>query len=668
MNPGLVVKLRPSGPWRIGPDSGARNRVDAVYRSDSLYSAVTSAMARLGWLEEWLDATARNGSTAVSFASCFPFMDEIGFVVPPRTVWPPVSTSARAARVRWKSARFVPLTVVQSILAGKRLDENQWSVDGPSDCLVPAGRPGPFRTAVRWSAAVDRLTGATDRHSTACLEFRSGSGLWTVVSFADEAAEERWAGPVKAAFRLLADTGFGGERSRGWGRSEPPEFIEGALPDLILPPPSEVAEASVVAASPVLPLAVEREGASEAAAEESATPAIEPVSLAEQAEARPEPMELVPIFELEASAAKAEPQPEAAAATPVVEAAAVAVPVEPQPVAVAVAPEPPAVEPVPVAEVAAPAEAAAFAEPIEPQPEAAAVAPEPPVVEPLLVAEVATPVVEAAAVAEPVEPQPVAATPAPEPPAAEPVPVAEVATPAAEAVAVADSPAGPAEPPAVEPTPVAEVAAPAGAVADAKPVEPQPVAVAVVPEPPAGEPVPVAATPAAEAVVVTEPPTGPAEPPAVEPTPAEVATLAADAVVVAEPVGPQPVAATPAPEPPAVEPVAPPADSVASEPVEATAPGAPTHPHWLLSVFTPAASDTVDWRRGNYAVLARGGRVDSPAGSGELKKQIQMVAEGSVVYAESAPRGSAANVAPDGFAHPVFRAGFALAIPLPEVS
>jgi CRISPR/Cas system CSM-associated protein Csm4 (group 5 of RAMP superfamily) len=67
-------------------------------------------------------------------------------------------------------------------------------------------------------------------------------------------------------------------------------------------------------------------------------------------------------------------------------------------------------------------------------------------------------------------------------------------------------------------------------------------------------------------------------------------------------------------------------------------------------------------------VLARGGRVDSPAGSGELKKQIQMVAEGSVVYAPSGPSGSAADVAPDGFPHPVFRAGFAVSIPLPEVS
>jgi CRISPR/Cas system CSM-associated protein Csm4 (group 5 of RAMP superfamily) len=94
----------------------------------------------------------------------------------------------------------------------------------------------------------------------------------------------------------------------------------------------------------------------------------------------------------------------------------------------------------------------------------------------------------------------------------------------------------------------------------------------------------------------------------------------------------------------------------------------PLHAHWLLSVFTPGPADTVDWQRGNYTVLARGGRVDSPAGSGELKKQIPMVAEGSVLFAETAPCGSAANVAPDGFAHPVFRAGFALAIRLPEVS
>ena len=125
---------------------------------------------------------------------------------------------------------------------------------------------------------------------------------------------------------------------------------------------------------------------------------------------------------------------------------------------------------------------------------------------------------------------------------------------------------------------------------------------------------------------------------------------------VAEPAPPEqevPIAAEPV-----VEPVMEPA------PLARPAPGQ----HWLLSLFTPAPDDSVDWRRGNYVVLARGGRVDSPAGSGELKKEIQMVAEGSVLCAAAPPRGSAADVAPDGFAHPVFRAGFALAIPLPGAS
>ena len=432
MNPGLVVELPPAGPWRIGTDSGARNRVDVIYHSDSLYSAVASAMARFGSLDQWLDATARiratarNGAPAVSFSSCFPFLDEIDFVVPPRTIWPPTSPALMSARVRWKSARFVPLGVVQAMLAGEALDGNHWSLDGASECLVPAGRSGPFRTSVRWSAAVDRLTGAAERHSTACIEFRPGAGLWTIVSFQDEAAHRRWLEPIKAAFRLLADTGFGGERSRGWGRSEPPEFTEGMLPEIVL-------------------------GGSQ------------------------------------------KPAPE-------------------------------------------------------------------PLVTELTVTELI---------------------------------VAEPAQPGTEVLIIAEQ-----------------------------------------------------VTALAPLALGLWPP-APDEPPVTEPAPAESEVpIAADSVTAPAPLVPGPD--------PQEQRVPRPA------PVPAAVPA-----HWLLSLFTPAPDDSVDWRRGNYVVLARSGRVDSPAGSGELKKEIQMVAEGSVLCAATPPRGSAADVAPDGFAHPVFRAGFALSVPLP---
>ncbi len=232
MNPGCIIKIRPSGPWRIGPDTGERRRVDTIYHSDSLYSAVTSAMSSLGHLEKWLDATARNTSgSTVSFSSCYPFHGDTNFIVPPRNAWPP----AASAKVRWKGAKFVPLKVVESLLNGSSPEEDRWTVDGQSECLIPHGRGGPFRIGVRSSAAVDRLGAGVEPHVTACLEFAANAGLWTVASFADASVKSEWLGPVQSAFRLLADSGFGGERSRGWGRCYPPEFIEGALPDLIIP-------------------------------------------------------------------------------------------------------------------------------------------------------------------------------------------------------------------------------------------------------------------------------------------------------------------------------------------------------------------------------------------------------------------------------------------------
>jgi CRISPR type III-A-associated RAMP protein Csm4 len=436
MHPGLVVKLRPSGPWRIGSDSGARNRVDALYHSDSLYAAVTSAMARLGTLEDWLDATARSAAPAVCFSSCFPYLDDILCVVPPRTFWPPAAAGI-STRVRWKSVRFAPLEIVRDLVAGRKLDEGQWSLDGSSECLTPAGSPGPFRTSVRWSAAVDRFTGATERHSTACIEFRSGCGLWAVASFLDQAARDRWQSPVKAALRLLADSGFGGERSRGWGRSEPPEFAEGDLPDLILPPLAPAPEAAV--------LTEEVSGAGRGTHDLGGSACL-------------------PDSEDVANSADAPPDQ----------------PTLPTPM-------PGEVKPEDSASAESPAEMGAGVAVLEMEDEALETQAEFPPIEP--------------------EPEPAITTP------------------------VIDAPQS----------------------------------------------------------------------------------------------------------------------------------------HWLLSLYTPAPDDTVDWRRGSYSVLTRGGRVESPAGSGGLKKQLQMIAEGSVLSAVSEPRGSATDVGPEGFPHPVYRAGFALSIPLPEV-
>ena len=224
-NYSFIVRFRPTGPWRFGPDSGARDRVDLVYHSDAAFSALSSAMARLGLLEDWLDATARaSGAPAVRCSSFFPFQGDHLMVIPPRSLWPP----ADSAKVRYKGARFVPLSLVKSMLAGNEIEEGRWLVDGESESLIQSDRnahQGPFRTVVRSNAGVDRLShGSIVAHSTACLEFSRDAGLWTAVIFAGEEQRGKWEEPVRGAFRLLADSGFGGERSRGWGRSEMPEW------------------------------------------------------------------------------------------------------------------------------------------------------------------------------------------------------------------------------------------------------------------------------------------------------------------------------------------------------------------------------------------------------------------------------------------------------------
>ncbi len=238
MSSAVLVRLRPTGPWRIGPDSGDRDRVDRVYHSDALYAAVCGAMFRLGEGDAWLEATARahesageNGAgPAVRLSSCYPFQASTLFVVPPQNIWPPAPSS----KIRWKGARFVPLGVVETLLAGKPLNEDAFVIDGPSECLLPTGHPvSPFRTAVRSRAGVDRAGESVAPHSSACLEFASGAGLWFLAEFAD-GARERWRGPLEGALRLLADSGFGGERSLGWGHAELPEFNDGTLPELIL--------------------------------------------------------------------------------------------------------------------------------------------------------------------------------------------------------------------------------------------------------------------------------------------------------------------------------------------------------------------------------------------------------------------------------------------------
>src|SRR3954452_21936274 len=138
MTSGFIVRLRPSGPWRLGPSSGARDRVDRVLHSDTLFSALTLAADRLGFLSEWLGATAEAAEPAVRIGSGYPFVGRTLLAPAPKHVWPPVSTS----KVRWQAARLVPLQIIPRLLAYETLKEDRWAVDPISQCVLPIEKFG----------------------------------------------------------------------------------------------------------------------------------------------------------------------------------------------------------------------------------------------------------------------------------------------------------------------------------------------------------------------------------------------------------------------------------------------------------------------------------------------------------------------------------------------
>jgi CRISPR type III-A-associated RAMP protein Csm4 len=245
MQPAVLIRLRPLGPWRSGPGEGGRDQADPCFGSDRLFSAVTLAMQQLGTLGDWLEATVRRvDGPAVAFTSLFPFGSDGLFAPPPATLWPPppgqVTTPSPVflSKLRWKAARFVPVTLVETILLGQNVLADQWLPDAQTGCLLRRDRPSlsPFRFASRTAGAVDRATqSAVQIHTSACVEFESGAGLWTMARFANAGAEEQWGERVRSAFRLLADTGFGGKRSSGWGQTQAPEFQAGSWPGVLMP-------------------------------------------------------------------------------------------------------------------------------------------------------------------------------------------------------------------------------------------------------------------------------------------------------------------------------------------------------------------------------------------------------------------------------------------------
>ena len=182
-------------------------------------------MRDLGFVDEWIAVTAQanGGEPGIRLSSCFPWTGRLLLIQPPRHLWPLNQTG----KVRWKAARFVPVNVIPALIRGESLPEDQWAVDPVSECLLPVTKGGPlhppFRVVHRRMAPIDRVSGTSEfGQDVACLQFAPVSGMWFASTFASDEVRHIWFNRIRGACRLLADSGIGGGKSRGWGRSDEP--------------------------------------------------------------------------------------------------------------------------------------------------------------------------------------------------------------------------------------------------------------------------------------------------------------------------------------------------------------------------------------------------------------------------------------------------------------
>ena len=94
--------------------------------------------------------------------------------------------------------------------------------------------------------------------------------------------------------------------------------------------------------------------------------------------------------------------------------------------------------------------------------------------------------------------------------------------------------------------------------------------------------------------------------------------------------------------------------------------GGSTEPplYWLLSLFAPRRRPTSGLANGDYQHASSAAACRKSRGAGK-KQRSRMVAEGSVLAAPAEPVGTAVDVAPEGFAHPVYRSGTGVSLELP---
>ena len=228
-----AYRLHMAAPLHVGDVGVGKEETLAYLPSDSLFSALAVTWGEMPAHAHVLKALGTEFAVAppLLITSAFPFAGDVLLLPKPRLAFHP-RTDANSAktfkRVRWISTTiFRALTGGLSQAAFDRLwaerallqSDTVWITANERDALAHALEPSEDGKLSLWDSmraphvTVDRIRNAGTLFHVGRVHFAARCGLWLLAQ-----GEDDWLNRTEDALQLLADSGIGGQRSRGNGQ------------------------------------------------------------------------------------------------------------------------------------------------------------------------------------------------------------------------------------------------------------------------------------------------------------------------------------------------------------------------------------------------------------------------------------------------------------------
>lgn len=228
-----AYRLNLISPLHVGEMGVGQEETLDYIPSDTLFGALAVTWREMGRtdlldaLPGWADTGA-----ALLLTSAFPYLGDTLFYPRPRLLVQPANGGKAYKKVRWISASVLHKLLaeptqqqVSKLWSPEHLPAGQVWMDADEVTSRPAKGEQLWEAVRVPKVAVDRSSSASALFHVGRVHFHKQAGLWFAV-----AGEDAWLDAVEEALHLLADSGIGGQRSRGNGR-----FSLQRLPDAVAP-------------------------------------------------------------------------------------------------------------------------------------------------------------------------------------------------------------------------------------------------------------------------------------------------------------------------------------------------------------------------------------------------------------------------------------------------